>query len=338
MKSLHARDNRRYPVAPLCALLGVTKQAFYKYDEAKSMFKNLMIANALKFIMEVRAIDPGIGGMKLWHLYEQEQGLVYHIGRDKFEDIIDAYNLKVRKRKRISTKTTDSNHDLPLYPNLVKSLIPTRPNQLWVGDITYIPVWVSEHRYVFAYLSIILDAYTEEIVGWSLGDTLATCHPVDALKMALKRLGGAKKTDLIHHSDRGCQYASFQYTDLLKAHGIRISMTESGDPKDNPQAERINNTVKNELLKGLVYHSIEALREDLVVKIDFYNTRRPHMSIDMMTPAQAAFCEGEIKKRWHSYRDEAIKAAQEALGTTEKSLPLPCCQGSPSGLRPSVNP
>ena len=120
MKSLHARDNRRYPVAPLCALLGVTKQAFYKYDEAKSMFKNLMIANALKFIMEVRAIDPGIGGMKLWHLYEQEQGLVYHIGRDKFEDIIDAYNLKVRKRKRISTKTTDSNHDLPLYPNLLE--------------------------------------------------------------------------------------------------------------------------------------------------------------------------------------------------------------------------
>ena len=73
MKSLHARDNRRYPVAPLCALLGVSKQAFYKYDEAKSLFKNLLITNALKFIMEVRSIDPGIGGMKLWHLYEQER-------------------------------------------------------------------------------------------------------------------------------------------------------------------------------------------------------------------------------------------------------------------------
>ena len=75
----------------------MTKQAFYKFDEAKSLFKSLLISNALKFIMEVRAIDPGIGGMKLWHLYEQEQGLIYHIGRDKFEDIIDAYNLKVRK-------------------------------------------------------------------------------------------------------------------------------------------------------------------------------------------------------------------------------------------------
>lgn len=336
MKILHARDNRKCPVAPLCALLGVTKQAFYKVDETKALFKNLLITNALKFILEVRAIDPGIGGVKLWHMYEQEQGLVYHIGRDRFEDIIDAYDLKVRKRKRISTRTTNSNHDLPLYPNLVRGLIPTHPNQLWVGDITYIPIWVSEHRYIFAYLSIVMDAYTEEIIGWSIGDTLETCYPVQALKMALKRIEGVDEIRLIHHSDRGCQYASKEYTDLLKAYNINISMTETGNPKDNPQAERINNTVKNELLKGIVYHNIEDLRNDLIVKIDFYNTRRPHMSINMMAPAQVAFCEGEIKKCWHSYREDAIKRA--AWENAEKSLPLPCYQGSPSGLRPPVNP
>ena len=297
-----------------------------------------MVSNALKFILEVRAIDPGIGGVKIWHLYEQEQGQVYHIGRDKFEDIIDEYNLKVRKRKRISTRTTNSNHDLPLYPNLIKDVIPTCPNQLWVGDITYVPIWVSEHRYIFAYLSIILDAYTEEIIGWSLGDTLETCYPVEALKMALERLGGKKAVALTHHSDRGCQYASIEYTNMLKENGIRISMTESGDPKDNPQAERINNTVKNELLKGLVYHSIDDLRHDLSAKIDFYNNRRPHMSIDMMTPVQASLYEGTIKKRWRSYREEAIKARMSQLEIAEKRLPLSCCQGAPSGLQPPVNP
>ena len=303
------------------------------------MVKNLLIANALKFILEVRAIDPGIGGVKLWHMYEQEQGLLYHIGRDRFEDIIDEYNLKVRKRKRISTKTTNSDHNLPLYPNIIKDLIPTRPNQLWVGDITYVPIWVGTNRYVFAYLSIILDAYTEEIIGWSLGDTLETCYPVKALKMALRRLEGMKDIDLIHHSDRGCQYASAEYTDLLKANGIRISMTESGDPKDNPQAERINNTVKNELLKGLQYHTLAELESDLALKIDFYNNRRPHMSINMMTPARAALCQGEIEKKWHSYREAAIRVAKgKALNIAEKCLPLPCCQGSPSGLRPPVNP
>ena len=335
MKILHARDNRKYSVASLCALLGVTKQAFYKIDETKVLFKNLLITNALKFILEVRAIDPGIGGDKLWHMYEQEQGLVYHIGRDKFENIIDAYNLKVRKRKRISTRTTNSNHDLPLYPNLVRGLIPIRPNQLWVGDITYIPIWVNEHSYIFAFLSIVMDAYTEEIIGWSIGDTLETCYPVQALKMALERIDRTDEIRLIHHSDRGCQYASMEYTDILKAYNIKISMTETGDPKDNPQAERINNTVKNELLKGIVYHSIEDLRNDLIVKIDFYNTRRPHMSINMMAPAQAALCEGEIKKRWHSYREDAIK--RKALENTEKSLPLSNRQGYPSGLRPPVN-
>ena len=272
-------------------------------------------------------------------MYEQEPGLVFHIGRDRFEDIIDQYNLKVRKRKRIKARTTNSNHNLPLYPNLIKSFIPTRPNQVWVGDITYIPIWVSDNRYVFAYLSIIMDAYTEEIIGWSLGDTLDTCYPVEALKQALIRIDGKESICLIHHSDRGCQYASIEYTNILKEYNIQISMTESGDPKDNPQAERINNTVKNELLKGLVYHSIAELAHDLEAKVEFYNTRRPHMSINMMTPSQAALCEGEIPKKWHSYREAAIKAAaQQPLDITEKSLPLPCCQGSPSGLRPPVNP
>ena len=336
---MHAKDSRKYAVAILCDLLGVTKQAFYKFDESKAMAKNLLIANALKFILKVRSIDPGIGGVKLWHMYEQEPGLVFHIGRDRFEDIIDQYNLKVRKRKRIKARTTNSNHNLPLYPNLIKSFIPTRPNQVWVGDITYIPIWVSDNRYVFAYLSIIMDAYTEEIIGWSLGDTLDTCYPVEALKQALIRIDGKESICLIHHSDRGCQYASIEYTNILKEYNIQISMTESGDPKDNPQAERINNTVKNELLKGLVYHSIAELAHDLEAKVEFYNTRRPHMSINMMTPSQAALCEGEIPKKWHSYREAAIKAAaQQPLDITEKSLPLPCCQGSPSGLRPPVNP
>ena len=303
------------------------------------MTKSLLIANALKYILEVRSIDPGIGGTKIWHMYEQEQGQVFHIGRDRFEDIIDQYNLKVRKRKRIKARTTNSNHNLPLYPNLIKGLIPTRANQVWVGDITYVPIWVSDNRYVFAYLSIIMDAYTEEIIGWSLGDTLDTCYPVEALKMALRRIEGTSDICLIHHSDRGSQYASIEYTNILKEHGIQISMTESGDPKDNPQAERINNTVKNELLKGLVYHSIANLAYDLKTKIEFYNTRRPHMSINMMTPSQAASYEGEIPKKWHSYREAAIKAAtQQPLDIAEKCLPLPSCQGSPSGLRPPVNP
>ena len=156
--------------------------------------------------------------------------------------------------------------------------------------------------------------------------------------MALKRIGGKEYIDLIHHSDRGCQYASSEYIQLLKDHNIRISMTETGDPKDNAQAERINNTMKNELLKGMKFTSIEEVIAAVSKAVAFYNNERPHMSINMMTPAQAAFCDGAIEKMWFSYREKAIREKQEALDIPENTLPLCIDQGSPSGLRPPVNP
>ena len=134
---------------------------------------------------------------------------------------------------------------------------------------------------------MILDAYSEEIVGWSVGPTLDTDYPMAALRMALKRIDG-QEVNLIHHSDRGCQYASREYVNMLREHGIQVSMTESGDPKDNAQAERINNTMKNELLKGKVFRSIEEVIAAVALAVDFYNNRRPHMSIGMMTPTEAS--------------------------------------------------
>jgi hypothetical protein len=137
---------------------------------------------------------------------------------------------------------------------------------------------------------------------------------------------GRENPDLIHHSDRGCQYASHEYVSILQRYGIRISMTGSGDPKENAQAERIHNTMKNELLKGAVFHSIEEVKASVRMAVDFYNNERPHMSIDMMTPVEAARCSGEIKKRWTSYRLIAIKSRPEGLHIAEKGLPSPNCR------------
>ena len=258
------------------------------------------------------------------------------IGRDRFVDIINEHNLKVRLKVR-KPRTTDSSHGLPTYPDLSKDFIPSAPNQLWVSDITYITIWVDAWHYIFCYLSLILDAYTEEIVGWSVGPTLETIYPLKALKMALKRIAGQTDINLIHHSDRGCQYACSDYIELLRDNHILISMTTSGDPKENARAERINNTMKNELLKDMLFTCIEDVTAGVARAVEFYNNERPHMSIDMMTPAMAATCEGKIKKRWVSYRERAILEKQ-ALEIPENSLPLSVVQGSPSGLRPSVNP
>ena len=289
----------------------------------------------MQYIKDVRKLDPGIGGPKLWYMYKTEFGCDYPIGRDRFCRIIDENNLKVRLRVR-KPRTTDSTHGLPTYPNLIKDFIPSEANQLWVSDITYMVVMEDPSHYHFCYLSIVLDAYTEEIVGWSVGPTLDTTYPMEALRMALKRIEG-QKVNLIHHSDRGCQYASREYVDLLRRHGIQVSMTESGDPKDNAQAERINNTMKNELLKDKVFTSLGEVIAAVALAVDFYNNRRPHMSIGMSVPADMVDATGDRDMRWTSYRLMAIKN-RDNLDITEKALPLNPCLGSPSGLRPPVNP
>ncbi len=128
----------------------------------------------------------------------------------------------------------------------------------------------------------------------------------------MKRLGGNTAPGLIHHSDRGVQYASLAYTDILKANGIRISMTECGNPKANAVAERVNGIIKNELLMGMSFSSVEEVREAVRTAVDFYNNECPHMSLDWRTPAEAALCSGELEKKWKNYREIAIKAKMVA--------------------------
>jgi transposase InsO family protein len=321
--NLHARDKDKYLIETQCRLLGVSKQAYFQRDEDVLMRRIAQEEFALSYIFEIRKKDPGLGGVKLWRMYKRGFTGNKPMGRDRFEALIDRYGLKLKQRIR-KPRTTDSKHGLPVYPNLIKDLIPTAPNQLWVSDITYIPIWLDETRYSFCYLSMILDAYTEEIVGWAIGPTLDTEYPLRALQTALERIENIDKETLtlIHHSDRGVQYASARYVELLQKYGIRISMTEDGNPKENPQAERINNTMKNELLKGMRFTSLAEVIEAVAPAVTFYNEERLHMSIDMMTPKEAAACTGELKKHWTSYREMHIKEKQKGtfIGNTRENV------------------
>jgi transposase InsO family protein len=299
---------KAYPVTSQCRLLGVSTQAYYKHGDSQ-MRKMADEAFVVEFIRRIRQKDPGLGGDKLWMMYKQEFGEEHSVGYNRFYDIIERHNLKVRKKKR-RARTTNSDHDLPLYPNLVKELIPLRPNQVWVSDITYMVIYLNAQtgEYDFCYLSLVTDYYTKEIIGWCVGETLEAKFAIEALDMALGRLGGNPASGLIHHSDRGVQYASYAYTDILKENNIRISMTECGDPKENAVAERVNGIIKNELLMGMSFFSIDEVKSALKVAIDFYNNERPHMSLDWKTPAEAALCTGELQKAWKSYREDAIRA------------------------------
>ena len=227
--------------------------------------------------------------------------------RRPFEDILASNNLMLRISRR-RTRTTDSSHGLPVYPNLVYSVVPERPCQIWVADITYIRLHNADGTSRFCYMSIVMDAYSRYILGYYVGVGLDTVYSLVALNLALEnsRRLGLDIEGLIHHSDRGVQYASADYVKVLKDSHILISMTENGNPTDNAQAERINSTVKNELLHGMTFGCIKEVNSRLPERIEYYNRRRPHMSLDYQTPEQVIRRSGEIRKRWHSYRDQAI--------------------------------
>ena len=299
---------RRYPVNRLCALAGVTRQAFYKRDE-DALFQRLALEQfVVQFVLGVREKDPKIGTDKLWRMYQRRFSDEYRVGRDAFRSILHERGLNLRRRPR-ATRTTDSRHNLPTYPNLVKSVIPLRPNHIWVSDITYIEIEdpSSPQGYFFVFLTIIMDAYSKRILGWCVAPTLEAAYSIKALEMAVKTLPEGFSDTLIHHSDRGTQYASAAYINVLKANNIVPSMTENGNPKDNAIAERINSTVKNELLHGKTFSSLKQVAEALRIAVKFYNSERPHSSLDWHTPDEAHQMQGEMKRHWHSWREDAIR-------------------------------
>lgn len=178
--------------------------------------------------------------------------------------------------------TTNSNHNYRKYKNLIKGFVPVRPNNLWVADITYI-----ETDEGVVYLHLVTDVWTHEIIGWSISETLHAEHTTRALKAAIESTGSSDLSGLIHHSDRGSQYCCNAYIELLRSIGASISMTEDYKPTDNAVAERVNGIIKQEWLYRMKrpkdIQEARRLMEDI---IRFYNTRRPHMSNDMMTPSQ----------------------------------------------------
>lgn len=308
MRRLHAQRSEAYTVSELCGLFGKSKQAYYKHDANIDLRRMALEEFAVQFIREVKSKDPGIGGMKVWAMYCRTFGERDRIGRDRFCDIFDRYGFKIRRRRRVHT--TDSRHNNPTYPNMVKEVIPTRFGEIIVGDITYIPIESVDGQRRFCYVSLLMDSYSKMILGSSVGMTLEARYPLEALSAAMDCLGahGVDLSRTIHHSDRGVQYTCSDYITQLRKDKVMISMTESGNPKDNAEAERINNTLKNELFKDMVFTDIGQVREALRSAVMFYNHERPHLSLEMRTPIEAAGETGRFKRQWISYRERAIDA------------------------------
>jgi transposase InsO family protein len=278
----------------LCRLFGKTRHAYYDH-QWRQQDHSVRDDIILQLVHQIRISLPRLGTRKLLPLLKPEL-LSHHIdvGRDYLFDLLQEHKLLIRQRKR-KVFTTDSRHWMRKYANLTKELVITRPEQLWVSDITYIKVMNQ-----WGYLSLITDAYSRKIMGFGFRSDLSAQGCLEALQMAYANRSYGRNV-LIHHSDRGSQYCCKEYVDLLESKNIAISMTERGDPYENALAERMNGIIKGEFNLYNCQESFEQTYDRIVKSITAYNQIRPHGSCDYLTPSQAHQKEGELKKRWKKY-------------------------------------
>lgn len=273
-------------------MLGYTPQAYHKQIK-KRLSKAVNEGLIIEQVRIIRAEQPRCGTRKLLlmlapFLLKQKM----RIGRDQFFDLLACHKLLVRKTKR-SVHTTNSKHHFRRYTNLAKGFTPYKAHELWVSDITYIPL-----KDRFAYLFLITDAYSRKIVGFHVSDDMKVSSAVVALKKALAQK--PPETIVIHHSDRGIQYCSFEYVHLLTEHHAMISMTQSGDPLENAMAERVNGILKTELISSS-YEDIDRAALCIARAITIYNYRRRHSSLNYQIPNDVHNQQGPQIKRWKNY-------------------------------------
>jgi putative transposase len=262
----------------LCRVFSHSRQGFYKHLRLRQE-RDEQEALVISMVHEIRARQPRVGCRKM--LRTVNRRLLYlgeaPIGRDRMFALLREKDLLVKPLKR-RTYTTDSYHRFRTYRNLLKTVVPSGPNQAWAGDITYL-----RHRKGFSYLFLLTDVYSRKIVGYHLSESLAAEGALKTLRMARRQNNLSK--GIIHHSDRGIQYCCDAYVEELKKHKMLISMTEINHCYENSLAERVNGTLKNDLLLGEVFlnhkHAVLATKQAVAI----YNNERWHESLDYDTPS-----------------------------------------------------
>lgn len=234
------------------------------------------------------------------------------IGRDRLFEICRDHQMLIRPRRRYA-RTTDSNHHYHKWPNLIENMEITRPEQVWVSDITYIRT-----KNGFLYLSLVTDAYSRKLMGYHLSHTLEAKGAVAALKMAISQRQYPGQP-LIHHSDRGVQYCCANYVKTLQNAKIEISMAEKGNPYQNAIAERINRTIKEQLLMDQVFDNYKQAIAQLIQSVKIYNHRRPHTSCSKLTPQTAHETTEPLTKNWKNYARKPLNVGgADALQTSSQ--------------------
>lgn len=267
-----------YPVRLMCELLVVSPSGFYAARSRVPSARAVEQAPIVTAIRHAQNRHRGRYGRRRMTT-EVRAVLGRPINEKRIGRLMREHDLHSRKRRRFRVVTTDSNHTHPVAPNVVgRDFAATAPNQKWLADLTYIPTdegWL--------YLALVLDLFSRKLVGWAMSDTMPQELTLAALHVALGWRDPAP--GLVHHSDRGSQYAAGDYRKVLRARGITVSMSRKGDCWDNAPMESVNGTVKVECVHGEHFRTRAEAQQALVEYIGYYNTERRHSSLGNLSPA-----------------------------------------------------
>jgi len=266
-----------FPVTVMCKVLMVSSSGYYawlKREPSTRAQQDQLLVEKARQIHKQSARRYGSP-----RVYRQMKAEGIEVGRNRVARLMRENGICVRTKRRFR-RTTDSNHDYPIADNIVNRNFDVKaPDRLWAGDITYL--WTSQG---WLYLAVILDLFSRRVVGWALADHMRTEMVLSALQMALGQR--IPETAMIYHSDRGSQYASGDYREVLKAHGIECSMSRKADCWDNAVVESFFATLKKELIYRQVWSTHEEVRLAITDYIEvFYNRQRLHSYLDYMSPA-----------------------------------------------------
>lgn len=273
MHPMIEQHSKQLPVRRLCELAALPRANFYRkiHPPAASCDPNGQVLQEIRTICEEM---PCYGSPRVTAELHRRG---YAVNHKRVSRLMRNANLHCRRKRRF-VATTDSRHGFHVYPNLAKEIVPVRPDQLWRADITYVRLPQD-----FVYLAVILDAFSRRVVGWALSRHINAGLTLEALEMALA--GRTVTPELMHHSDRGSQYACDEYVKRLDDHGITISMSRKGNPYDNAMAESFMRTVKIEEVYINEYRAFTDAFANIEHFIEIvYNRRRLHSSLGYRTP------------------------------------------------------
>lgn len=281
--ALIRRNRRQWPIQIQCRMLGVSAAGYHEHFLRRLQIARRRHLSAEALVVHIRAIYAANRGAYGWpRIWRELHAQGVRVGKQRVQRLMQQHGIRARGKRRFRITTTDSRHSLPIAPNLLnRNFTAAAPNQAWTGDITYIPTGEG-----WLFLAVVIDLFSRRVVGWSMQPEMRSSLVIDALEMARFRRAPDNSTRRIFHSDRGSQYASHEFSQVLQACGIAASMSRKGNCWDNAPSEALFASLKVERLHDQRFETIRQAKDETLAWLLWYNQSRMHSTLNYLSPVQ----------------------------------------------------